>query len=116
MAIEPVVGENVFVVPGFLPPQECDRLVVRSEALGYEAATLGEELVPQIRNNARLILDDLPLAVSLWERAHALLPARLGPWQAVGLNPRFRFYRYTAAEAFAPHCDGSIRPEPDDES
>jgi 2-oxoglutarate-Fe(II)-dependent oxygenase superfamily protein len=108
MILKPAVGENLFVIPGFLPAEDCERLIARSEALGYEAATLGEELVPQLRNNARLILDDPDLGMALWERARALLPARLGAWQAVGLNPRFRFYRYTTAELFGPHGDGCI--------
>jgi hypothetical protein len=116
MLEEPRTGANVFVVPQFLSAEECERLIARSEGLGYQAATLGEELVPQLRNNARLILEDAELAAFLWERAYTFLPAEIEGWQVAGLNPCFRFYRYAAAEGFAPHCDGSICLGPDHES
>jgi hypothetical protein len=101
-------GDNIFVIHGFLPVEECDRLIARSEALGYEAATVGDVLVTGVRNNARVILEDPDLATTLWDRAKPFLP-QVGGWQAVGLNERFRFYRYDVAEAFAPHHDGSVR-------
>jgi hypothetical protein len=102
-------GESLFVIHDFLSAEECERLIERSETLGYKVATLNGELVPELRNNARLIVEDAELAGSLWERARPLLPERRGPWLVDGLNPRFRFYRYSAAEAFAAHSDGCIR-------
>lgn len=101
-------GENVFVIEGFLSEPECDDLIVRSEAMGFEAASVGDVIIPTMRNNARVILDDPALAEALWSRAKPLLPERIDGWEAVGLNERFRFYRYDTAEAFAPHYDGSI--------
>ena len=47
-------GEHVFVIDGFLSAEECERLIARSEAIGYEAASVGDVLIPQIRNNARV--------------------------------------------------------------
>lgn len=99
-------GENVFVIHEFLSREECDDLVARSESLGYEAATVGDVLVTQMRNNARVILDDPPFAAELWARARPFVP-QVGGWEPVGLNERFRFYRYDVAEAFAPHYDGA---------
>jgi hypothetical protein len=100
-------GEGVFVIHGFLSGEECDRLIARSESLGYEAATVGDVLVTGFRNNSRVILDDPDLAASLWARARPFVP-QVGGWEAVGLNQRFRFYRSDAAEAFAPHHDGTV--------
>lgn len=108
-------GENIFAIHGFLPGEVCDRLIARSEALGYEAATVGDVLVTQMRNNARVILDDPDLAAELWAPARPFLPD-LGGWEAVGFNDRFRFYRYDTAEAFAPHYDGSVSREAGEES
>src|SRR4051794_6596741 len=108
-------GENVFVIHGFLSGEDCDRLIARSEALGYESATVGDVLVTEFRNNARVILDDPDLAAEFWARARPFVP-QVGGWEAVGLNERFRFYRYDMAEAFAPHYDGSVSLGADQES
>lgn len=109
MRKESLDREDVFVLHDFLSGEECDRLIARSEALGYEAATVGDVLVTGFRNNARVILDDPELAAELWARARPLLPM-VGGWEAVGLNARLRFYRYDVSEAFAPHYDGSYSP------
>jgi prolyl 4-hydroxylase len=108
-------GENVFVIHEFLSYQECDDLIARSEALGYEPATVGDVLVTGFRNNARVILDDPDLAATLWARARPFVP-QVGGWEAVGFNDRFRCYRYDLAEAFAPHYDGSVWRGLDEES
>ena len=101
-------GEDVFVIEGFLSESECDHLIARSEAMGYEAAAVGDAIIPAMRNNARVILDDPALAEALWSRSKSLVPGRVDGWEAVGLNERFRFYRYDAAEAFAPHYDAGL--------
>jgi predicted 2-oxoglutarate/Fe(II)-dependent dioxygenase YbiX len=108
MHLEPLDGESVFVIHDLLSPQECEALIARSEALGYEAAAVGGELVPQLRNNGRAFLEDAGLAAELWRRAAPFVPARLGRAEAVGLHERFRFYRYEAAEQFGVHMDGSV--------
>ena len=109
-------GERLFVIRWLLTPEECEGLIRRSEAIGYQAATLGGELVPELRNNARVIHDDPALATWLWDRSRQFLPARINEWRGTSLNPRFRFYRYTAAESFGPHYDGVIRLEDGQES
>ena len=73
MHLEPLDGENVFVIHDLLTARECEELIARSEALGYEAAAVGGELLPQLRNNGRAFLEDPALAAELWRRAS---PAR----------------------------------------
>ncbi len=109
MHLEPLDGEAVFVIHDLLSPQECEDLIARSEALGYEAAAVGGEQVPQLRNNARAFLEDAALAAELWQRAVPVVPPRVGGAVACGLHERFRFYRYEAAEQFGVHMDGSVR-------
>ena len=109
MHLESLDGENVFVIHDLLSPQECDALIARSEVLGHPTAAVGGELVPQLRNNGRVFLEDAALAGGLWRRAAPFVPARLGSAEAVGLHERFRFYRYKAAEQFGVHMDGSVR-------
>ena len=50
-------------------------------------------------------------AAELFGRARPWLPGRLGRWELVGLNERFRYYRYDVAERFAPHLDGAFTRE-----
>jgi hypothetical protein len=109
MQLEPLDGDSIFVIHDLLSPRECEELVARSEALGYGAAAVGGELVPQLRNNGRAFLEDAALAAELWRRASPLVPARMDGARASGLHERFRFYRYEAAEQFRPHMDGSVR-------
>ncbi|MHB1561462.1 MAG: prolyl hydroxylase family protein [Isosphaeraceae bacterium] len=114
--IKKPLDDSVFVIEGFLSVSECEHLIARSEAMGYDAAAVGDVMIPTMRNNARVILDDPELAEELWSRAKSLVPRRVDGWEAVGLNERFRFYRYVTAEAFAPHYDGSICRGEDEES
>jgi hypothetical protein len=59
-----------------------------------------------IRDNLRVMMDDPALAADWWGRAKGLLVADWLGWEAVGLNERFRFYRYDAGQRFARHADG----------
>ncbi len=109
MLLERLHGENIFVIHDLLSPEECAGLIARSEALGYEAAAVGGELLPQFRNNARAFLEDAALAADLWRRAVSFVPRERDGQVACGLHERFRFYRYEAAEQFGAHYDGSVR-------
>jgi predicted 2-oxoglutarate/Fe(II)-dependent dioxygenase YbiX len=109
MHLEPLDGDAIFVIHDLLSPRECEGLVARSEAVGYEVAAVGGELIPQLRNNGRAFLEDAALAAELWQRAVPFVPARLDGAKACGLHERFRFYRYETAEQFGLHMDGSVR-------
>ena len=103
-------GDRIFVVHDFLTPAECESFVARSEAAGYDEATItsaeGPVMSKDIRDNARLILDDASLADALWQRAQPFVPPTIEVWHARGLNERFRFYRYDVGQKFRPHFDG----------
>ena len=106
---ELIDGDRLFVIHDFLSPEECARQVERSEAVGYETFKIDGEVFHGYRDNARVLLDDPALADTLWDRAAAHLPPMIEGQPASGLNPRFRYYRYTGSEAFAPHYDGAVR-------
>jgi predicted 2-oxoglutarate/Fe(II)-dependent dioxygenase YbiX len=100
----------IAVVHDFLGRAECAELVGRIESIGPGAApiTVGggqQVMMPDIRNNDRVMFEDVALAASLFERLRPALPAREDT--AVGLNERFRGYRYTAGQRFQPHYDGA---------
>jgi len=109
------IGPGIFTIDGFLNAEECRSHVRATEAKGYEAATIntrkGALADPDLRNNSRLIADDVELAASLWQRLRPNVPGFISGRQAIGLNERFRFYRYEPSERFSGHSDAPYRRE-----
>lgn len=89
---------------------ECRALIEYGERLGFGEAPIttaaGFVMRPDIRNNTRVMFDNVELAEELWRR--------LSPWprwpgisgRPVGLNERLRIYRYTEGQRFNWHSDG----------
>src|SRR5687767_9358922 len=106
-------GEQAFVIHDFLTPEECAEYVRVTEAVGYGAAPIttagGPVMMPEVRNNERVMLDNREWASKLWERAKSLMPSPFKGHAAIGLNERFRFYRYDEGHTFRPHYDGCFR-------
>lgn len=113
-------GPLVARIAGFATDAECAALVARIEALGPSAAPVttprGFVMRPDIRNNARVMFDDADLAARLFARLAPLVPPTLCGLRAVGLNERFRGYRYTPGQRFAPHYDGAFIRGPHERS
>jgi hypothetical protein len=99
-------------VPAVLSASECAGLVDRIESLGPAAAPVstsrGMVMMPEVRNNTRVIFDDDALARLLFARLTAAIPPVLAGMRAVGANERFRCYRYAPGQRFAPHYDGAF--------
>ena len=110
----------VLTVPAVLSPSECAGLVDRIESAGPVAAPVtterGPVMMPDVRNNKRVVFDDVPLAQLLFRRLAAALPAELCGMRAIGANERFRCYRYEPGQRFAPHFDGSFARSEDERS
>ena len=102
----------VFTVDNVLSAAECSALIDRIEALGPTVAPIttaaGFVMREDVRNNTRVIFDDVALATMIFERVAAHVPAQLCGMRPVGANERFRCYRYEHAQQFAPHYDGSF--------
>ena len=127
MQQENLFGDSVFVLRDFLTPEECAAFIAESEQEGYEDApiTMGGAaiILKDYRDNMRVMRDDPALAAKLFERAKPFLPETFEDWEggysgtpmrkrlfrAVGLNERFRFYRYDVGQTFAAHYDGSFQ-------
>lgn len=105
---------TVFLVHDFLSPEECAAHVARAEAAGFVQAALGGagEVYREIRDNARVILDDAELSAALYERARPHLVAEWMMRRVVGFSGRWRYYRYEPGQRFAWHGDG-CHAEPD---
>ena len=107
-----------FLIHDFLMPQECQAYIAIGESLGFTPAPLttarGPVMAPDIRNNTRVMVDDPTMAKSIWNRAQPFVPPTALDWEdvachCVGLNERFRFFRYDPQQKFARHYDGAFR-------
>ncbi|MDP4217032.1 MAG: 2OG-Fe(II) oxygenase [Bacteroidota bacterium] len=103
---------NIFTIDGFWTQGECERFMARSEEIGYQPATVetekGQKIVETVRNNNRILYEDLTLAENLWQKLKPYAPVRIGNSKAVGLNELFRFYKYQAGQEFKRHRDQSF--------
>ena len=104
----PVPG--AFQLLNVLSSSECRRLIDLSEQLGYlkDAAV---SLPRQIRHNDNVVwVTDEQTDTILWNRVAPLVGQDLDisdGKKPLGLNARFRFYRYAAGDYFKFHSDGA---------
>lgn len=91
-------------------PEECERLISASEAMGY-LSDAAVSLPRHIRHNDSLTwVVDETTDQTIWQRVSHLFDDREGLYDdkaAVGINARFRFYRYSEGDYFSQHSDGS---------
>jgi predicted 2-oxoglutarate/Fe(II)-dependent dioxygenase YbiX len=90
-------------------PEECARFIDLTEALGYlpDAAV---SLPRSVRHNhnATWVVDEETESI-IWQRCKNLTnddQGLFGGKEPLGLNGRFRFYRYETGDFFKPHTDG----------
>ncbi len=103
---------GAFTIPGFLTTEECQKLILNSESRGYDLAKIqtsfGEKNLTEVRNNERILFDDFDLAKRLFGAVQEYVPEEINYWKPVGLNERFRFYKYSDKQYFKWHVDGSF--------
>ncbi|KIC36101.1 iron-regulated protein [Ruegeria sp. ANG-R] len=113
MTIPTCLQHLVFEVSDFGSPEFCDQIIGRARKIGFGAATItterGTSVAQEIRNNDRVIFDDAELANALWRKAESLFLDPFKGHRAVGLNERFRVYRYGADQFFDWHQDGEFK-------
>ena len=101
---------GAFQLTDVLSESECLRLIDLSESLGYlpDAAV---SLPRSIRHNDNVTwVADQSTTEILWQRCADCMTDNLDLFsgkEAVGLNSRFRFYRYQKGDYFKPHTDGA---------
>jgi predicted 2-oxoglutarate/Fe(II)-dependent dioxygenase YbiX len=108
------IADDIFTVTDFLSSAECDAYVSQSESIGFADAPInagfGRYVVAKDwRDNTRVVTDDSALAGKIWERAKDYVPEVVDRSRVVGLNERFRFYRYDPGQSFKWHSDGCFR-------
>lgn len=108
--------DDLFVIHDFFSSDECDYYVTLTESAGYGDAPIttrsGPVMRKDIRNNDRVMIDDARIAQSVWERLRPFVPDRVQFWRPVGLNERWRFYRYDPGQQFDWHFDGAYERSP----
>jgi predicted 2-oxoglutarate/Fe(II)-dependent dioxygenase YbiX len=110
-----------WVVDDFFDKRECARFVALIDEQAQDGpapitTARGPEVRTDVRNNTRVIFDDEQLAQQLWPRARHHVPDPLMGMTPIGLNERFRCYRYTEGMYFRPHFDGAYRRNEREES
>lgn len=105
-------NDLIVTLDDLLSAEECESLIAHAERLGFDEAPIttprGPVMNKEVRDNRRVMEDDPARAALLWSR----LPPDLLPGAAgrvpIGLNERWRFYRYDVGHYFAPHADGAF--------
>ena len=101
------INPGAFAIDDVLYAEECTVLIRRAEDHGFELAPIttakGFKVDLETRNNDRVIFDDFALANLLWSRVRHVIPEILAGRQAIGLNERFRLYRYAQGRRFSWH-------------
>ncbi|MCL1059173.1 oxidoreductase [Shewanella gelidimarina] len=101
---------GAFQIFNVLSKDECNRLIAISEQLEFlpDAAV---SLPRSVRHNDSLTwIVDPKTDGTIWQRVAHLMDDRQGIFngdKALGINARFRFYRYSQDDYFKPHSDGS---------
>jgi len=97
-------------ITDLLTPDECQRFIALTEALGYtEDASVS--LPRKIRHNENVVwvIDETTHDI-IWQRCQELFekaPQLFSDRHPVALNRRFRFYKYGEGDFFRPHTDGA---------
>lgn len=118
---------NIWTIENFLSEEECQNLIFFSENKSYQEATVslksGAKMMKNIRNNERVIYEDTQLAQKYWQKLKDFCPKNSSEivkeeaqgyntdYEAVGLNPTFRFYKYESNQRFKKHIDGRVKLE-----
>lgn len=103
---------GAFTLSNVLDEAECDALAALSESMGYTEdapVSLGRHI--RKNQNCVIIADD-SLWRPVWERVREHMPQSVDHphglcSQAVGLNQRWRLYKYGESDTFKLHTDGS---------
>ncbi|WP_372369369.1 prolyl hydroxylase family protein [Candidatus Uabimicrobium sp. HlEnr_7] len=102
--------KNVFTITDVFSKEECQKYINHTEKIGFTDAPIntntGAVVSPEVRNNTRVMFDDKDIAKKLWERVKTFVPEKYKGRKFLGLNERFRFYKYDQGQRFAPHADG----------
>lgn len=104
-------AKDIGTIAEFLSAAECDEYIRLGESKGFGDAPLttgrGPVMMKEVRNNDRVMFDDVDRAHDLYRRLSPHLAPRFKKeWEPVGVNERLRLYRYDVGQKFDWHLDG----------
>jgi hypothetical protein len=104
-------ANDIGSISEFLSVAECDEYIRVAESKGFEDAPIttgrGPVMMKEVRNNDRVMFDEVDRAQDLYRRlASHLAPRFKKEWEPVGMNERLRVYRYDMGQKFDWHLDG----------
>jgi hypothetical protein len=106
--VEAVPG--AFQLLNLISESECRQLIDITESLGYlQDAAVSLPRSVRHNHNVTWVVDEKTTDI-IWQRCAPLISddeAYLSGKKALGVNARFRFYRYRPGDYFKPHTDGS---------
>lgn len=98
---------GAFQLLDVLTPDECEQFIAITDGLGYHLDA-PVSLPHSVRHNTNINwVVDHSVDGPIWDRCKALIREQVGSQSALGLNARFRFYRYGPGDYFHPHTDGA---------
>ena len=102
---------DIGTIAEFLSVAECGEWIRIGEREGFKDAPIttgrGPVMMKDVRNNDRVMFDDVDRAQDLYRRLSPHLAPRFKKkWQPVGMNERLRLYRYDVGQKFDWHLDG----------
>ena len=110
---KPVSRKDISEVPGafqllgVLSTNECEQFITVSESLGYHVdAPVSLPHSVRHNHNVNWVVDE-SIDGPIWARCAPFVTECIGDGGALGLNARFRFYRYQPGDFFKPHTDGA---------
>ena len=116
--------QDSFLLENVLSPGECDRLIASAETAGYHPdEPVAGQPGASILAHACVWVVDHKLERAIFDRVKPFLPTfqsgkqkgqeasdDIETLQPLGLNRRFRFYRYVPGRYYRPHIDGAWPP------
>lgn len=105
--------KDIIVLDGILTQSECQQLVARAEAAGFEESKHQGVRDDAFRRGGRAAISDGGLAAEIFARISRALPATLpsedattiGDWHARGVWEALRVLSYGDGDFFLPHFD-----------
>ena len=101
---------GAFLIPDLFTVDECNAIIHAGEAVGYDPDEKAEGTSAadkkSILAHAFVWCTDQSFIDTVWRRIADMMP-ELGGERAVGINRRWRCYRYVPGSVYRPHIDGA---------
>eukprot|EP01134_Creolimax_fragrantissima_P006204 CFRG6204T1 len=106
--------DKAYFLDNVLSHNECEQILSLTHEMGYDpdvplggSQSLEQGVAREGRAQACVWLASENVTETIFNRCKALLDQTIGKCQVVGINARFRCYRYVPGNLYGPHVDGA---------